>query len=187
MSKLTLEEIRRRFESSKEFNEIFDAFEQSLEQRIDDIELYRQLFWNSTLTPDELCMFGEKLAREFPHIAYDIFMWLASVFGVTYAMFDNYELAVEYYQKAAAALPSSPDPYLDAADCYEPDLNIPPLSQLIGFLKAGIRDVPTPIALYDKLAYLYELDGNDEMSKYFRIRASEGPPSPEAPPSPPVQ
>ncbi|MBI1805246.1 MAG: hypothetical protein HY033_10565 [Ignavibacteriae bacterium] len=187
MSKLTVEEIRRRFESSKEFNEIFDAFEQALEQRLDDIELYRQLFWNSTLTPDELCMFGEKIAREFHHLSYDIYMWLASVFGVTYSMFDNYELAFEYYQKAATARPSASDPYLDAADCYEPDLNIPPLSLLIAFLKVGVQHVPTPLQLYAKLAYLYELDGNDEMSKYFRMRASEGPQSPAPPETPPAQ
>ena len=190
MSRLPIEEIRRRFESAKEFNEIFDAFGQALEQQIDDIELYRLLFWNPTLTPDELCLFSEKLAREFPHVAYDAYMWLASVFAVTYSMFDNYELALAYYQKAAAARPSAPDPYLDAADCHEPDLNIPPLSQLISFLKAGIRHVPEPLALYVKLAHLYELDGNDEMNKYFRMKANEGhqPSSPEeSPPLPPAE
>ena len=182
MPKLSLDEIRKRFESSKEFDEIFDAFQQALEHRADSIELYRQLFWNSSLAPDELCMFGEKLSREFPHIAYDSYMWLASVFGVTYSMFDNYELALTYFQKAASARPAALDPYLDAADCYEPDLNIPPLSQLIGFLKVGVRHVPAPHPLYHKLAHLYEIGGNDEMSKYFRQRANEQPP-----PSPPTE
>jgi len=187
MAKLTPDEIRQRFELSKEFNEIFDAFGQAIEDRIDDIELYRQLFWNATLTPDELCMFGEKLAREFPHIAYDIYMWLASVFGVTYSMFDNYELALAYYQKAAEIRPAAPDPYLDAVDCYEPDLGIPPVSLLISFLKAGVRNVPAPITLYNKLAYLYEIEGNDEMSKFFRMRANEDPQAPDSPPPPPAQ
>ncbi len=185
MAKLSIDEIRRRFELSREFNEIFDAFEQALQQKILDMELYRLLFWNNTLTPDELCMFGEKLAKEFSSLSYDVYMWLASVFGVTYAMYDNYELAFEYYQKAAQARPDSPDPYLEASDCYEPDLNIPSLTSIIDFLKMGIRHVKVPLPLYERLAHFYELNGNDEMSKYFRRRAEEA--SGQEPEQPPAQ
>ena len=187
MPKLTADEIRKRFELSKEFNELFDAFEQAIEQRIEDIELYRQLFWNHTLTPDELCLFGEKLAREFSALAYDTYMWLASIFEVTYSMYDNYELALEYYKKAASIKPSEPDPYLDAADCYEPDLNIPPISYLIDFLKQGATCVTVPKPLFHKLAYLYELSGNDEMFLYFRQKAGEGPNPPQQEEPPPMQ
>src|SRR6266849_4935096 len=162
MEKLTVEEIRKRFELSKEFNEIFDAFEAAIQQRLQDIELYRELFWNHTLTPDELCLFGEKLAKEFPALAYDAYMWLANVFEVTYSMYDNYDLAFLYFRKASAARPSEPDPYLDAADCHEPDLNIPPVDALIEFLKQGVNAVTVPRPLYLKLAHLFELTGNDE-------------------------
>ena len=74
MSNLSIEEIKKRFELSKEFNEIFDAFEDAITQRIEDMEVYKLLFWNPTLTPDELCLFGEKLAQDFPSLAYDTFM-----------------------------------------------------------------------------------------------------------------
>jgi tetratricopeptide (TPR) repeat protein len=174
MARLSAMEIRKRFETSKDFNELFDAFEQALEQRLDDIELYRQLFWNHSLTADELCLFGEKLAAEFPHLAYDVYMWLASVFEVIYSMFDNYERALEYYRKASSARPSELDPYLDAADCYEPDLNIPPITSLIDFLKNGTHRVAAPKPLYQRLSYLYEINGNDEMSNYYRRKADEG-------------
>lgn len=182
---LSLEEIRKRFETSKEFNEIFDAFEQAIAQRFEDIELFRQLFWNHTLTPDELCLFGEKLGREFPSLAYDAYMWLANVFEVTYAMYDNYELALEYYKKASSVRPNEPDPYLDAADCYESDLNIPPIAQLIEFLKRGSMSVAAPKPIYQRLTLLYELSGNDEMLKYYRQKLDEGTSQPpqEPPPS----
>jgi tetratricopeptide (TPR) repeat protein len=173
VAKLSIEDIRKRFELSREFNEIFDAFEQALEQKIHDMELYRRLFWNNVLTPDELCMFGEKLVKEFPTLAYDVYMWLASVFGVTYAMYDNYELAFEYYTKASRARPSCPDPYLEASDCYEPDLNIPSLTSIIDFLKIGLQHTETPKPFYEKLAHFYEVSGNDEMSKYYRRQSDE--------------
>ena len=184
MGKLTAQEIRKRFELSDEFNELFDAFEQAIEQRIIDIELYRLLFWNHTLSPDELCLFGEKLVKEFPELAYDAFMWLASIFEVTYSMVDNYELALTYYRKAARAKPDELDPYLDAADCYEPDLNIPPITVLTHFLKAGTEHVRNPKPIYQRLAHLFELQGNDEMSDFYKRKADQGStPNQEQPPA----
>lgn len=174
MPKLTLEDIRKRFELSNDFNDIFEAFEQALEQRIEDIELYRSLFWNHSLSSDELCLFGEKLAKEFSALSYDVYMWLANIFEVTYSMVDNYELTLAYYKKAAAARPSETDPYLDAADCYEPDLNIPPIHTLIDFLKDGVPNVANPKLLYRRLAELYEYTGNDEMIAFYRRKAEEG-------------
>jgi TPR repeat protein len=150
--------------------------------RLDDIELYRLLFWNNTLSPDELCLFGEKLAKEFPQLAYDTFMWLANVFEVTYSMVDNYQLAFQYYQKAAAARATEPEPYLKAANCYEPDLNIPPAAVLILFLKHGAERVRFPKLLFERLTELFEHQGNDEMSEYYRRKADGSPEPPQAQP-----
>jgi tetratricopeptide (TPR) repeat protein len=166
--KRSVDEIRKCFELSNDFNEIFEAFEHALAQRIDNIELYRLLFWNHSLSTDELCLFGEKLAAEFSHISYDVYMWLASVFEVTSAGDDNFERTLDYYRKAASVRPSDPDPYLDAADCYDPDIKIPPLRQLIDFLKQGAAHVVVPKPLYQRLIYFYDLSGNDEMSAYYR-------------------
>ncbi len=173
MGKLSIDEIRSIFTASKDFNQIFDAFEAAINGKSDNIELYRQLFWNKALTPDELCLFGEKLAREFPHIAYDVYMWLANVFELTFFQYDNYELAMAYYRKAAEVKPNEPDPYLDACDCYEPDLNIPPLDQLIEFLKSGVQYVTNPKSLYLRLARLYSILGDEDQSLYYQAKASE--------------
>ena len=181
MPKLTVEQIRNRFEFSNEFNEIFDAFEQALEQRLDNIELYQRLFWNHSLTPDELCLFGEKLAKEFTPLAYDAYMWLGNVFEVTHSVIDNHELAFHYYKKAASVHPEKSEPYMHAADCYEPDLNIPPLSAIIEFFKKGAQHAAEPKIFYRQLAEYYEMLGNDEMSNYYRRLAAEEPPAPQEP------
>jgi tetratricopeptide (TPR) repeat protein len=175
MRSYTVEEIRRCFSTSNDFNEIFDAFESALSQKLKDVEPYRLLFWNHSLTPDEVRLFGEKLAAEFPDLAYDVYLWLASVFEVTYSSNDNYELALHYYQKAADVKPAQPDPYLDACDCYDPDLNIPPLDSLIDFLNRGVLHVPNPKSLYKRLAQLYDLAGDIEQSEYYRRKAEETP------------
>lgn len=149
-------------------------FQSALAQQVKDVEPYRLLFWNPSLTPDEVRLFGEKLAGEFPDLAYDVFLWLASIFEVTYSSNDNYELAVHYYQKAALAKPAEPDPYLDACDCYDPDLNIPPIASLIEFVKHGVQHVTNPVSLYRRLTHLYELSGDDEQSEFYRRKAEEG-------------
>lgn len=183
MPKLSIDEIRARFEFSEDFNEIFDALEQAVEQRIEDIELYRTLFWNHHLTPDELCLFCDKISREFPRLAYDCYMWLANVFEVTYSMCDNYDLAISYFKKAASARPEEIDPYLDAADCYDPDVKIPPVHVLTEFLKQGTQRVRNPKPLYQRLSYLFELADNEELSKYYRRIADEGSSPPDEAPS----
>jgi tetratricopeptide (TPR) repeat protein len=162
MPRFTPEEIRTRFSSAVDFNELFDAFEDALAQGIQDVELYRILFWNNSLSPDEVCMFGEKLVREFPGIAYETYMWLASVFEVTYSAYDNFELAIKYYRKAALANPDEIDP------CHDPDLNIPSLSVLIDFVKDGIPRVRNKRQLLLKLSRLYELHGDENRSEYYR-------------------
>jgi tetratricopeptide (TPR) repeat protein len=173
MAELTRDDIRQRFASSANFNEIFDAFESAISQKIDDVELYRILFWNDSLGPDEIMLFGEKLAKDFPHIAYDVYMWLANVFELLFSSHDNFEQALAYYEKAAAVKPTETDPYLDACDCYNPDLNIPPISALIEFLKVGIECVSNKKSLCNRLANLYHISGDEDLAEYYRVKADE--------------
>lgn len=173
MRAYTREEIRHCFSTSSDFNEIFDAFQASLQQNLTDIEPYRLLFYNHALSADEVRLFGEKLSNHFPQIAYEVYMWLASVFEVTHSSNDNYELALFYYMKAAEVRPVEPDPYLDACDCYEPDLNIPPVSTLIDFVKTGVKSVHNPKSLLRCLARLYEISGDPDQGAYYRRKAED--------------
>ena len=180
MRAYSLEEIRQCFSKSTDFNEIFDAFQSALSQKITDLEQYRLLFWNHSLSTDEIRFFGKKLSEEFPEVAYDVYLWLASVFEVTCSSDDNYELALHYYQKASQANPKSPDPYLDVCDCYDPDLNIPPVANLIEFVKTGLTHVANPVPLYRRLVRLYDHAGNPEQSDLYRKKAEEGGSEPPA-------
>jgi tetratricopeptide (TPR) repeat protein len=176
MRNYSVEEIRHCFSKSTDFNEIFDVFQAALAQKLKDAEPYRLLLWNHSLTPDEVRLFGEKVAAEFPEMAYDVFLWLASIFEVTYSTNDNFELAVHYYTRAADAKPEEVDPYLDACDCYDPDLNIPPLNTLVDFLKKGLSRVRNSAVLYRRLAYLLELAGDSDQAEAFRRKADEASP-----------
>lgn len=173
MGPLSRDDIRRIFTSAEGFNELFDALEEAIRCRIDDVELYRLLFWNKSLRQDELVFFGERVAGEFPNLAYDIYMWLAKVLQTAFSQSDHYETAIVYFQKAAMINPNSPDPYLNACDCYEPDLNIPPVETLIELVKKGLEKAENQKSLYARLAYLYHIAGDEEQSDYYRRQAGE--------------
>jgi hypothetical protein len=174
MRSYSLDEIRQCFSRSTDFNEIFDAFQSALASKLKDLDHYRLLFWNHALSTDEVRLFGEKLAAEFPDMAYEVYIWLASVFEVTSSTQDNYELALEYYKKASHTNPGKPEPYLDACDCYDVDLNIPPVGNLIEFVTTGLDHVRNPVPLYKRLANLYSHAGDQVKSDHYRRLAEEG-------------
>ncbi len=175
MDNLSIDEIRKRFEFAKGLDDVFDTFQQALAQEIGDLELYTTLFWNKTLSPDEVAMFAEQLVKKFPDLAYAVYLWMGEMSALTQGSRDNFERALTYYRKASAQKPSALDPYLNAVACYDPDVRIPPAQRLIEFLKSGIGDVEDPIVLFNHLAYLYEQLGNDEMTQYYKRRAGGAP------------
>ncbi len=173
MPRFTVPEIREIFSSSRDFNDLLDAFQDALAQAVQDLELYRLLFWNPALTPDEVCLFGEKLAKEFPDLAFETYIWLAKVFETTFSAYDNFELAMKYYRKASLARLEEPGPYLNAADCFDPNINIPPPFMLIQFLKEGLTHVDDKRDLLDRIAYLFEMIGDIEQSEHYRKLSDE--------------
>lgn len=175
MDKQPIDEIRRQFELATEFNDIFDAFEQALELQIDDIDLYKILFWNKSLSPDEVALFADQLVKKFPSLAYEAYMWLGEMSALTLASEDNFDHAMDYYKKAALEKPSAVEPYVKAVLCYDPDIKIPPAQNLIELVKTGISHVADPKILYQRLAFLYDQLGNDEMTQYYKRLSEEGP------------
>ena len=173
MDKLSLDEIRRRFEFASEFNDLFDAFEQAIGQELDDIDLYKKLFWNKSLSSDGVALFAEQLAKRFPYLAYNTFLWLGEMYALTVAADDNFDRALMYYRKASAANPKAIEPYLNAVSCYDPDVKIPPAQVLIEFLKTGVEHVPDNRIICKRLSYLYAQLGNDEMTQYYKRLGDE--------------
>ena len=105
------------------------------------------------------------------------------MFEVTFSSRDNHELAVQYYRKAAAVKPSEPEPYVWACDCYDPDLNIPPATGLIEFLKTGLPHLADPTPLFKRLGELYTYIGDQEQGRFYRLKSENPqgnpPPHPE--------
>ena len=173
MSNLSKEEIERIFLSSNDFNELFDAFENAIKQKIDDFELYQKLFWNSFLTIDEIILFGEKLVLVQPENSFEIFFWMANIFEALYSEKDNLEHAFNYYKKASIVKPTSEIPFIKAFESFDQDLNLPPIDNLIDFLKNGVELVYKKGKIYKHLGNLYKIKGDPQHEEYYYSKAAE--------------
>ena len=69
--------------------------------------------------------------------------------------------------------PEECDPYTEACDCHDADLNIPPRGGLIDFLQEGLPRVSDPLPLCRHLAVLLELDGKPELAEKYRRRIDD--------------
>lgn len=164
------EEIERIFRSSNDSNEIFDAFQASLLLKITDVELYKILIGNPTLSFDEIAMYTEKLSNEFPNFSFELYLWTAQLLETKSLNIDALETALHYYAKAAKINPADHTPFIKAINLYNYEMNFN-LNELVEeFVESGIKSVKNLSSLYKTLADHFKKIGDEESTKkYLRL------------------
>ncbi len=165
------EALKNDFRNGVGFNDLFEAFRKAIESRVDNVELYRELLWNKSLSVEELLFFAKKIGEVFPRIGYDTYMWLSNIFGSRVGEVDGLEMAFLCLKKASDFRPSSDEPYMNACDLYNPDLKVPTLQSIMAFLRVGEGKVDSPKNIFERLSTYYGMMGNDEMSKYYERKS----------------
>ena len=164
-------EIEDIFRDSNSPDELFDAFQYSLEKNISDLELYKILLANPYLSQEMLTMFAEKLCSEFSHIAFDICLWTGNIFENRGPEFTNTKIALEYYSKAALTAPSRYEPYISMLNLYQSDLDYPTNDLILGKIEEGLNKVELKSKVYDALASFYKSLGKEELVRDYRGKA----------------
>ncbi len=171
MQDFSNDHIRTLFRTSQDFNELFEAFRVAIERNLNDLDAYRELFWNTSLKPEELLFFAKKLGEVFPDLGYETYLWLSNVFETRFDTEESVELAFLCLKKASKFNPKSVEPFLSACNLYDQDLKIPTLQSIMAFLKNGVEQVDDPKSIYQQLAVFYSMLGNDEMYRYFQQKS----------------
>jgi len=164
------ESIKSIFRSSGDFNELFEAFRAAIDKGLNDLDTYRELFWNQSLKPEEMMFFSKKLGDVFPSIGFETYIWLSDVLSSRYDTEETIEIAFLCLKKAYEFNPKSIQPFVLACDLFDEDLRIPTLQSIVEFLKRGLETVENPVPLFERLATFYSAMGNDELARYFRDR-----------------
>lgn len=155
------------FKNSKNPDELFDAFDDAIKNGIDDLEIYKVLFWNPALSLDEVCMFIKKLAQTFSHRSYEIYMWGAYILELSFDDVENFDSILNFYKKASEINPNSVEPYIKALDAYNFDLKVYSPISLINFVKKGLTKVSDPTTIYFKLSEFFGKLGNIELKNHY--------------------
>ncbi len=174
---MPLKDIKQKIETvfrfSNNSDEIFDAVDAAVHEKISDTDLYKILLGNAALSKDEIILFTEKLSREFPECCYDLYMWTAKIFGSSYLDHNNLEKSLHYLKKASEKEPAQCEPYLAALKLYNYDLELPTNEKVIEMMNHNSDSVKDKTIIYSTLADHYERIGDVSLKRKYRSLAEK--------------
>lgn len=155
-----IKNIESIFRSSTSPDELFDAFRNAIGLRIDDIELYKILLANPSISTDEIKMYTEKLLREFSEKSFQINIWAARIFENRSNYYEHLESAVYYYEKAAAAKPTDHTALVELLKLYNTEIDLPINKKILEIVEERSPAVNLKSKVYFELADLYKKKGD---------------------------
>ncbi|MEW5843853.1 MAG: hypothetical protein AB1775_11390 [Bacteroidota bacterium] len=170
MKEEAIRKIENIFRNSISSDELFDTFQDALNEKFEDPEIFEILLGNPALSPDEIKMFTEKLIKEYPGSSFTLCMWTAKVFGSFSENYERREDALTYYIKASLQMPTEFEPYLRILNLYNYDLDLPTNDKIVGIVESGIPPVNFKNKIYYVLSEHYKKIGDlENASKYLAL------------------
>jgi len=168
----SIKKIEDVFRNSVLQDDLFDAFRDAINLKINDVELFKILLANPALSIDELKMYTEKLLKEIPGSAYQLCLWTAKVFENHADDYEKLEHAVSYYTHACRHNPSAHEPYLELIKLYNTDIELPTNKKILELAEFGITTVNYKSKIYFALADLFKkMNDLNSASKYLALAA----------------
>jgi hypothetical protein len=166
--------IETKFRQSASSGELFDALKLAINNKIADVELYKILLGNPSLSKYELIMFTEKICKDFEHCRYDIYLWSAQVFESRTGNYDSTEDSLYFYEKAFLSNPEEHTPLLGALNLFNYDYETPVNNNILSLIDIGIPSVSKKSMVYRKLYEHYRKMGNkDLMTRYLKLAQAQ--------------
>ncbi|NLT52711.1 MAG: hypothetical protein GXX85_17545 [Ignavibacteria bacterium] len=170
--KSNLEKI---FQYSRNPDELFDAFQLLIFKKVNDLELFKILLANPTISKDELLMFSEKLAKDFSDLAGDIYLWTSRVIENKTNQTECMDIALHYLKKSWLTNKFNNEPLLRACSLFnfEYDIDFPLNKNVIAFVEESVNYVKIKSKIYYSLAIIYKKAGLKEKSRECEMLAEK--------------
>lgn len=165
--------IEETFRNSRSSDELFDAFQSAMKIKLTDLDIFKILIANPTLSPGEIKMFTEKLIKEIPGKAHDLLLWTGKVLENHPNNYTHLEDTILIYRRAIAHNPSSHESLLKLLNLYNHELDLPTNHKILSVVEESIASVDRKSKVYYELAKHYRKLGNVEMEKNYLRRAEE--------------
>lgn len=160
-------ELENIFRNANCFEDLFDGFRRALSVKLRDMNMFKVLLANNSLTPDQVSFFTEKLCAEYPDYKYDLCMWSGSVLSSKYNDYNYVEKALSYFLKAINVKKNSAEPYESIAGLYDSDLNMPDINLVTNLLNLGLKESDKKSRICRALADIYGKTNNINMKKRY--------------------
>lgn len=168
-----LNKIESIFRNSTSPDLLFDAFQEAIKLEVKDPEIFKILLGNPALSTDEIKMFVEKLIKEFPSNAYELFIWAAKIFEHKDDYHNSLEDAVHYYKRAHGYKPDSFVPLLNLLSLYNYELALPINKNIIELVEDRISSIRLKSKIYYALADHYKKIGDKQREGKFLLLAEK--------------
>jgi hypothetical protein len=162
--------VESAFRQSASSGELFDALKLAIKHRIEDVELYKILLGNPSLSKYELIMFTEKICKDFEDCSYEIYLWSARVFESRVGDSDFTEDSLYFYEKAFLSNPEEHSPLIGALNLFNYDYEIPANQSIMSLIDLAIPSVSKKSMVYRSLYEHFKKTGNkDLMARYLKL------------------
>ena len=168
-----LNKIESIFRNSTSPDLLFDAFQEAIKLKVKDPEIFKILLGNPALSTDEIKMFVEKLIKEFPSNAYELFIWAAKIFEHKDDYHNSLEDTVHYYKRAHGYKPDSFVPLLNLLSLYNYELDLPANKVILELVETRISAVQIKSKVYYALAGHYKKIGDKQLEGEFLLLAEK--------------
>ena len=166
-----LNKIESIFRNSTSPDLLFDAFQEAIKLKVKDPEIFKILLGNPALSTDEIKMFVEKLIKEFPGNANELFKWAAKIFELQQNYHSATHDAINYYKRAHDYKPESFESLIQLLQLYNHELNLPTNKIILEFVETRISAVQLKSKIYYALADHYKKIGDKQREGKFLLLA----------------
>jgi hypothetical protein len=155
------------FRNSTSRDEIFDAFNLAVKNKIYDKDLYKILLANPALSNEEIIMYTEKLCKERKELGYDLYNWTGYLFYLKDRDFSLLDNSLYYFQKAFMLNPEEYKPLISALSLYNYEIDLPANADILRLVNTGLSKVKKKSVIYRQLSKHYGKLGNEELCRKF--------------------
>jgi hypothetical protein len=164
MNSEQIKKIESTFRCSNSFDELFDTFRGALQIKLSDIDTYKILLSNQTLSPDEIKIFTEKLIKEFPQNAFTISLWAAKIFENYPNIREGLDEAIYYFARAINYKPTSHEPLLGLLNLYNYETDFYTNKKLFLLIDSSLPCANIKSKIYFALADHYKKIGDNNLA-----------------------
>ncbi len=165
-------ELEKIFRESSKPEELFDAFKRAIDNKIEDLSIYKILLGNIALNIDELKMYTEKICTVFPGISSEIYHWSGSIIESDPSNY-NLETAFDYYKQSLDIDSNNLAVYQSLFNLYNPEIDFPPLLSIEKIIEKNLDRVIQKSKYCKTVASFYNKLDNPLMKNKFASLAAK--------------